>query len=452
MKPERLIYTFVSYASHYDTAWGKGTAVEGVEKTAALAHRYGIPVTWIVNRGSIPVLAERIRGWHEAFGDDVILQCPFFEEEAGRSKAVLKEKLEEDWQLLKEHFPWVKVKIAGRGKIYNEVIQVLEELDFQGMWGYCWEQVWWDGITHKGIPWGSWFVDSSRYTAPHPGKGKVVACEWTARDLHQTWSTGSPVLYSTDPNDVLRAGLCTGGDIEYWKLVFQEYLENTDHNDKVYFLQQQEAHEMEFSPQFQVFPASHVEACEGMLDLFFRYITGFGITLTTLPEALGQYGRDNGETAPVYMLTRDKPIRPALNEYTLTLGGVGLGPWPDAFLYYDKDTQMVFVKGECRPRLLRNYAGAEDSAREYAEEAPPVFVRDYERTDKTIRLTFDIGEWKPIPFGLTYWDDLAGFELDSCSLGDAKVKIIKEELAFIRFDLTGEPVAIRLEFVKTHIR
>lgn len=449
MKPERLIYTFVSYASHYDTPWGKGTAVEGVERTAALAHRYGIPVTWIVNRGSIPVLADRIREWHETYGDDVILQCPFFEEEAGGSKAVLKQKLEQDWQLVQEHFPWVQVKIAGRGKIYNEVIEVLEELDFRGMWGYCWEQVWWDGITHKGIPWGSWYVDPARYTAPHPGKGKVVACEWTARDLHQTWSTGSPVLYSTDPNDVLRAGLCSGEDIEYWKLVFQEYLDNTDHNDRVYFLQHQEAHEMEFTPQFQVFPASHVEACEGMLDRFFQYITGFGITLTTLPQALGDYGERYGETEPVYMLTRDKPIRPEINEYTLTLGGVGLGPWPDAFLTYDKDAQMVFVKGECRPRLLRSYTGSADSAREYAEEVPPVFVRHYERTDTSIRFTYEIGEWKAIPFGLVYWDDLAGFQLASCSLAGAQVKIIKDELAFLRFNLTGEPIAIELEFQTT---
>ncbi|MFC6649040.1 hypothetical protein [Paenibacillus rhizoplanae] len=77
MKPERLIYTFVSYAAHYDADWGKGVALDGIERTAELAHKYAIPVTWIVNRGSIPVLRERIGEWHATYGDDVILQCPF---------------------------------------------------------------------------------------------------------------------------------------------------------------------------------------------------------------------------------------------------------------------------------------------------------------------------------------------------------------------------------------
>jgi GTP-dependent phosphoenolpyruvate carboxykinase len=31
-------------------------------------------------------------------------------------------------------------------------------------------------------------------------------------------------------------------------------------------------------------------------------------------------------------------------------------------------------------------------------------------------------------------------------VGTAQVKMIKDELAFIRFDLTGEPLAIEVEF------
>ena len=135
----------------------------------------------------------RIREWHILYGDDVILQCPFFEEEAHASKQELRQRLEADWSFLQEAFPWAVTKVAGRGKIYNEVIEVLEELGFQGMWGYCWEQVWWDGITHKGIPWGSWYVDSSRFNAPHAGKGQIVACEWTARDLHLAYHTESVI-------------------------------------------------------------------------------------------------------------------------------------------------------------------------------------------------------------------------------------------------------------------
>jgi hypothetical protein len=448
LNPQHLIYTFVSYASHYDTPWGRGTAVEGVERTAAIAHQYGIPVTWIVNSGSIPVLGDRIREWHEAYGDDVILQCPFLIEEAGMSKAELKRLLTDSWRLVEEAFPWVKTKVVGRGKIYNEVIEVLEELGVQGIWGYCWEQVWWDGITHKGVPWGSWYVDSSRYKVPHPGKGKVVACEWTARDLHLSYHTGSPCVYSTDPNDVLRAGLCTGTDIEYWKMLFADYLRNTAHNEQVFFLQQQEAHEMEFTDRFQVFPAADVEACAGMLNLFFAHITGFPITITTLPKAVELYHARNEATAPSYMLVQDKPMRPETNGYTMTLGGLAAGPWPETFLYYDRECQLAFAAGECKPRLVRNYIGQWDMSSEFEERVPPIFVMDYRKTGDTIEIVYEIGHWKPIPFGLAYWDDLAGYEVQACT-GEAEAKLIQDKLAFLRFNLTGEKRTIGLTLRKS---
>lgn len=444
MRPEKLIYTFVSYASLYDTPWGQGVALEGIDRTARIAHKYGIPVTWIVNVGSVPILADRIGEWHEQYGDDVIVQSPFFIEDAGADKAKFKKMLADAWAVVERAFPWVRTKIAARGKIYNEVIEVLEELDFKGMWGYCWEQVWWDGITHKGIPWGSWYVDSARYKVPHPGKGKVVACEWTARDLNVTHHSGSPCIYSTDPNDVLRAGLCTGENIAYWQNLFDDYLRNTEHNEQVFFLQQQEAHEMEYTEQFAVFPASHVQECEGMLDLFFEYITQYPITLTTLPKAVELYHDQNEETAPSYMLTRDTMIRPEINEYTMTMGGVGFGPWPETFLYYDKECQMSFVEGESVPRMCRNYIGRSNMNDEFNEDKPQVFVSGYEKTDDRIVLTYDIGHWQPMPFGLAYWDELSEFEIVNVQDG-LQVKLIESKLAFLRFQLTGEPCSIRLE-------
>lgn len=443
MKPENLIYTFVSYASHYDTPWGKGIALDGIDRTAALAHKHGIPVTWIVNGRSAPVLQERIAEWHERYGDDVILQSPFFIEDSGASKERFKTALAQDWRIVEEAFPWAKTKVAARGKIYNEVIESLEELGFEGMWGYCWEQVWWDGITHKGIPWGSWYADPSRYKAPHPGKGSVVAFEWTARDLNATYHSGSPVVYSTDPNDVLRAGLCTGDDIEYWKRVFDDYLSNTDHNDQVFFLQQQEAHEMEYTERFAVFPADHVEACADMLDLFFAYVAQHPVTLTTVPEAVRLYRARHTETAPAYMLTRDTGIRPQTNEYTVALGGTGAGPWPKTFLYYDKECQLAFVEGSCVPHRLRSYVGKGDMNDTFEEEVPQVFVRDYEKADGRISMTFEIARRSPVPFGLAYWDDLDGYEIISCSAG-AEARVIRGELAFVRLALTGGPTSVSL--------
>jgi len=441
LKPERLIYTYVSMASYYEMSWGKGTPVEGVERVAATAHRYHIPVTWIVNSGSIQLLGERIRMWHETYGDDVILKCPNYYRDAGYSKDKLRALLDREWEVLQEAFPWVETKVAGSGFVNGDVFGILEEAGFEGMWGSCWEQVWWDGITNKGIPWGFWYMDSQRYKVPKRDGGKLVACEWTARDLHQAYHTASPVIYSTDPNDVLRAGLCTGEDIEYWKKLFGDYLRNTASNEQVYFLQHQEAHEMEVSSAYAVWPMEDIEATDRMQALFFEHIKQFPITITTLPQAIKLYHDQNQYTAPAYMLTQDPGIRPAQNAYTMTLGGVGLGPWPDTFFYYDQECQMAFLRGENKPRMLRNYIGQWDMNDDFAEDVPPVFVTKYERGPDTIEIVYEIGHWKPIPFGLTYWDELEGFEI-SVAEGALDARIIEGQLAFFRLQLTGEKLSI----------
>ncbi|MEK3885175.1 hypothetical protein [Paenibacillus sp. PL2-23] len=448
MKPENLIYTFVSFATHVDQHWGHGIAIEGIDRTAAIAHKHGISVTWIVNSGSATVLADRIRLWHEQYGDDVILQTPFYADESEHSRARLRKSLEEGWAFLQETFPWAKTKIIVKGSIYKEFVEVAEELGFQGIWGYCWEQVWWDNITHKGIPWGSWYIDGGRFKAPHPGKGKLVASEWTARDLHATYHSGSPCIYSTDPNDVLRAGLCTGSNIEYWKSLFHNYLDNTANNEQVYFLQQQESHEMEYTDRFAIYPASHVEECAGMLDLFFDYIKQYPITMTTLPLAMEKYHDSNEVTAPSYMLTRDSQVRPEVNEYTMTMGGTAAGPWPDTFQYYDSECQMAFVEGSCAPDRLRNYVGKGDMADEFVENVPQVFVSGYKKDENEIRMTFEIGYWPKVPFGLTYWDDLKGYAIRSTSAGVKAAKLIQDRVVFLRFDLTGAPVKIELVLEK----
>lgn len=451
MKPEKLIYTFVSYASYVETFWGHGIPEEGVDRTAEIAHRHGIPVTWIVNSGSIRDLGPRIRKWHDEYGDDVLLNSPDISScNYGTRKQNLKQAFESEWDILEEAFPWAKTKVTACGNMDNEMIQVLEELDFQGIWGYCWEQSWWDNITHKGIPWGFWYIDSSRYKVPHPANGKVVACEWTARDLNLSFHTSSPCIYSTDPNDVYRAGLCTGENIDYWKKLFDDYLINTENNDCVFFLQQQEAHEMEVTDAFAVYPFEHVEACTGMLDKFFSYIKSYDITVMSLPEAIHLYHQKNQYTAPSYMLTTDSNIRPEINEYTMTMGGVGMGPWPETFFYYDSQCQMAFIKGKCKPHLLRNYVGKTRMDDDFAEKTPEVFTTKFLKSDTNIEIDFSVDHDIAIPFGITYWDDLTGFKIAKCE-GATDARIIQDKLVFIRLNLSGKRQYIRIILEKNKV-
>ena len=120
-----------------------------------------------------------------------------------------------------------------------------------------------------------------------------------------------------------------------------------------------------------------------------------------------------------------------------------MGPWPETFLYYDSECQMVFVEGENRPRLLRNYIGKWDMSDEFEEKVPYVFIRKYSKNETGIEIEYEIGHWKPIPFGLVYWDNLAGYELISYE-GVTEAKIIQDKLAFFRFNLNGEKARIKV--------
>jgi hypothetical protein len=144
------------------------------------------------------------------------------------------------------------------------------------------------------------------------------------------------------------------------------------------------------------------------------------------------------------MLARDTLVRPAVNEYTMTLGGTASGPWPDTFLYYDRECQMAFVEGVCAPDRLRNYVGKGEMGDTFEEAVPQVFVSGYEKTDNRIRMTFEIGHWPPMPFGLVYWDNLNEYAVRSCSDG-VDAKQVQDRLVFLRFQLTGAPARIELE-------
>ena len=445
MRPKNLVYMFVSYASNIDANWGHGTPVKGVELTGEIAHKHGIPVTWIVNGKSSVILGERIRDWHDQFGDTVILDCPVYRMPSEQSDE--KEKyvtyIDSEWDIIRNAFPWVETKVAACGNMNDNTVQILDELGFQGLWGYCWEQSWWDNITHKGIPWGFWYIDNKRFKAPHPSGGSIVACEWTARDLNQAFHTSSPCIYSTDPNDVLRAGLCTDKDIEYWKKLFYDYLINTDNNDYVFFLQQQESHEMEVTDAFAVYSKDDIEKCSKILDAFFEHIKQFDITLMTLPNAIRLYYLKNKQTAPCYMLTSDSEVRPALNQYTMTMGGLPTGPWPETFLYYDSQCQMAFIKRKCKPHELRNYMGQIGMHHDFSEQVPDVFIYKFGRTDEHIEIEFTVKCEKEMPFGLTYWDDLSDFKIIQYD-GALTATIIQNKLVFLRVNLDGNEKVIHI--------
>jgi len=235
----KLIFTFASSAYTVNAHWGKGIPKVGMDRLANVAHKYNIQVTWLIDPGVAKAMKEKIDEWHEKYGDGIELNW-----ESAKIKD--KEDLIKTLDSLKMFFPWSKINVAASGHRSNMMLQIVKDGGLSGVWGSCWEQVGVDKITDKGVPWGLYYVSDDNYKLPSlNGKG-LVSMEWTSRDLLKALHAQAPTIYSSDPNDVGRAGICTGDDIEYWKAMFDNYIRNIANNKFVFFQQHQEAHEMEY--------------------------------------------------------------------------------------------------------------------------------------------------------------------------------------------------------------
>jgi len=259
-----LVYMFASLAARHNNGT---TCDKGMQLLAEVLHPHGVKITWMVSPGSARLAAQQLTSWHEQYGDDVAMETPVLNGSVGDKKA----KIAAARHAIMEALPWADIKIASAGHQDPEIGALLEDLGFWGIWGFCWEQIEIDEITDRGCPWGFYYMDREQRLRPAQGKG-VIGMEWTARDLLKSFHTGNPTLYSTDPNDVARGGLCSWENIDYLKSIADNYIRNTRYNDHVFLLQHQEAHEMERAPGWECFTEEDIREAAVMLDRFANYI------------------------------------------------------------------------------------------------------------------------------------------------------------------------------------
>lgn len=426
-----LIYTFTSLACRHSNG---RTCTAGMRLLAETLHPFGVPITWIVSAESAAIAAKEINRWHETHGDDVALGPPVLAGSRDEKERALKECRDR----VREALPWAELTILGEGHTDPDVVAVAEKAGFEGIWGFCWEQIEVDQITDRGCPWGLYYCDPNERLRPAPGTG-VVGCEWTAHDLLKTLHSAAPWLYSLDPNDVARGGLCSWKDIDYWKTIADQYERNTRYNEHVFLQQHQEAHEMERG-EWLCYTEEDIREAAVMLAAFVKYLQGKA-RFMTLADAVGLYRGRYSETAPSYMLWEDVPTR----RYNLNYAwSTPHGPWPKTFLYCDRGAQMAFIDGKVEPVLLRNYARPWKSGEYFAEPVIPRtrLVRD---TRFTWSRELEIGVDSPadMPYGLALWGDYSLYQIAEAP-GLLEGKILSRELMFLRYDLRAGQNTLRI--------
>jgi len=420
-----LIYTFASLAAR--AADGK-TCLDGMRRLAGILHPRGVPVTWIVSPESAFFAREALTEWHAAHGDEVAVELPPLTGSFAEKKAFLQDRRAQVQQVL----PWAEAVIAGGVHCDPEIVPLLAETGFEGIWGFCWEQIEVDDITDRGCPWGFYYMDPKDRLRPSESPG-IVAVPWLSHDLLKTYHGGFAPVYTNDPNDVARAGICSWENTEYWDAFIDNYHNNTRYNDAVFLLQHQEAHEMECNARNHCYTEEDIREAAIMLARHVDYLLKKpNVRVLSLPDAVRHYRRIRPCTAPSCMLWENIPAARPNPDYTWNTPA---GPWPKTFLYYDAGAQMIFVDGQVHPACIRNYAKPWDAVDYYREALVP-HPRLVRNTQYGWRREIEITVESPkaMPYGLALWGDYSLYQIDHAS-GLIAGKILPRELLFLRYDL-----------------
>lgn len=403
----KIHFTFFAQAYYVDATWGFGCPSGGIRNLGRLLHSHGIPVTWLVSPKSARCEQEMFTAFHEEHGDEVAM---FFRYPTGEAFHHAKERdvarelsvaqyqaLVRDQRTAIQHaLPWAEVKVAGQGIRTPALLEALAREGFVGMFGHCYCQIGTDSITDFGMPWGSFRLRPGSAHLPARGdeSGGLVTFEWTMRDLNRAFHTCRPELWSTDPNDVERGGVCTDTNVEYWKALFQQYERALPLNPRgLWFQFHQEAHEQTWGEICKPFTPDRVAFCTAMMDTFFEWLVTRDsvefLTATraaelyravhpagTLPVAVPFAWTPVPEEVPFWDQLRQRDgysgnvhknaylpderlydYLTAVNDGppAKALEAMRAPPWTDAFFYFDGDCQLVFDVGQEAPVALFNY-------------------------------------------------------------------------------------------------
>jgi hypothetical protein len=441
---DKLFYTFVCSTIPLK---GKPVPIEGIKLISALAHKQEIPVTWIVNKESVNEIKEIINQGHSEFKDNIILMIDpsIIFRETGivpASKAeetvILRQRLPEiiasEQERVKKALPWADAKLVGTDFKTPALVQILEELNCTGLWGYHWEGADADDIGDKGCPWSFFYASKEHYNATSPYSSKIVAVENSSLNLNAVYYTGNHNVFSANPKSLWRSGLCKDKDESYSRAILNEYLKNCLWNKFLIFIQQLDACDMQYT-SYENYDGGTIAGLADITDSFFQEISSSEqIQPLSIPDAISLYKSEFGRTESCSMIFDNIiPQQIELNFFTPP-DPKKKHPYPLTFFYYDSECQIIFREGQMTPTEVRNYIQPPFESKHYIEKEIPSISKfhPFRDRDKLI-MEFEIESAKRMPYGLAIWDDHSMFSLVSTNA--RAVKWIGTYLLFMKIDL-----------------
>ena len=424
---QKINFTVFSQAYYVDSNWGFGCPSGGIKLMGDIFHNYNIPITWLVSPKSARCEQEMLTQFHEKYGDEIAMMFRFDvdsnvkhhsnEREIANimsiedyRKTIKKQKTE-----IEGYLPWSNIKVVGQGIRTENMLRALKLEGFIGVFGHCYCQIGTDSITDFGAPWGSFPMDPTEYHRPVKNNNEgLIEFEWTQRDLTKSFHTAFPELWSTDPNDVERGGVCTDENVEWWKRMYEQYERALKLNENgIWFQFHQEAHEMTWGEICKPFTEERVMYTASMMDEFLEWLVQRdSVNFVTATQAAELYLKSQPKgTIPMYFPSAWTQVEDSLPFWDQVKNNRGYAgniskhakipieslynylssvnnkdpceamknpPWTDSFFYYDEECQLVFDIGRPHPIVIMNYFKNIIGTTKYTYKISPdqgVFVR-----------------------------------------------------------------------------
>lgn len=222
-------------------------------------HRYGLPMTWLMDGMTAEVGAAEIARWHQEYGDDVaVLPASYFFKNPVNYNTTKTQA--ETTAVLRHTRERVEAAFAGQGWHLRPTVCGMDQwvgavgtqwmaagraLGFRGIWGTAFDHETCDGSMYsEGCPWDAYRTRPDNFRYPDTAAGSLWGLPWTTRDLVNAFLEypNSSTRYSTDPDDIKGCGIMDA-QTDYWDRLLAGMLDNLATCDFQCFLLHNEDHD-----------------------------------------------------------------------------------------------------------------------------------------------------------------------------------------------------------------
>lgn len=338
-------------------------------KLEKIFHKYGAPVTWLIDDIVAHKAADKIKLWHWKYGDDygLLPRSYFYQNCRNYNTDLGVEQTTEIIQLLRDHcqeiFREVNYPYYTRtmgvdqwvGSVGTNFIEAAKNLGLEAVWGIGYDHLSCDtSMFHRGSPWDIYKPKIGDFRVPGTGTN-LWLFQWTTRDILNAsyFSPHGATVFSTDADDI-RVNHIAAYQNDYYARLLHEYKKNLPYNETGVFLVHQEDHD------------SHIELSNVVLENFIDQTFDDNL-FVTIEEATAWLNLKYApEEHPYQLLSLDDPLSCHREMKQEALAGNiprqftehpqwGDGPNPVHLAYYGTDAMWIARFPNRTPFIFYDY-------------------------------------------------------------------------------------------------